>query len=234
MGFSRLSIHGHLRLGHAAKIVGGNGLHKHTSFDQVLRWDDYLSTMPWCRIWNSLDATEACTYVWHRSQSAFNPASRAARGPSGPCRLTWAMCTRITTVESYEPDDTAGGSGQGNVFDGAEGGFDDSPLLMLPQVVKLYSHLKQWCKEQQPHGFWRHEKAIVSPLSVVDIIISDLQSLLHVAHSQLLEAIELPLREASVSSEVAERIRSKLCIANPASIFEVCKHSPSSFSTTLV
>lgn len=53
-----------------------------------------------------------------------------------------------------------------------------------------------------------------------DRVPSDLQSLLHVAHSQLVDAVELPLQEEGVSSEAAEKIRDELRRANPATIFQ--------------
>ena len=156
------------------------------------------------------------------SHSAFNAASRAARGRSELCRLTWATCTHIMTgvLDAYEPDGTSGGSGQDNdTFDAAEGDFDDSTIAggtsggepVQPFEAVMQRAAATWIlKIREGHRI---------PLIVMDVIISDLQSLLHVAHSQLLDAVELPLRQAGVSSEVAERIRDELHRANPASIF---------------
>jgi hypothetical protein len=125
-------------------------------------------------------------------------------------------------LDAYEPDDASGGSGQGSdVFDGDEGSLDDVPIHEADgttggEIVQPFEEVMQraaatWIlKLREGHRI---------PLSVMDAIISDLQSLLHVAHSQLLEAVKLLLRQAGVSSEIAERIRGELVRANPGSIF---------------
>ena len=98
-------------------------------------------------------------------------------------------------LDAYEPDDAPGGSGQGNddTFDGGEGGFDDSTMradgTTGGEIVQPYEAVMQraaatWIlKIREGHRI---------PLSVMDGIISDLQSLLQVRDRHII-LIKFPI-----------------------------------------
>ena len=50
-------------------------------------------------------------------------------------------------------------------------------------------------------------------------VISDLESVVQVAHSQLAGTLELPLSKTGVSAEAAERVRHEIHKVDPALIF---------------
>ena len=124
-------------------------------------------------------------------------------------------------LDVYEPDNAPCGNGQdADICDDVEGDFDDSTMVdntIGDETVQSFEAVMQraaatWIlKTRECHRI---------PLTVMNEVISDLQSLLQVAHSQLAGALELPLSETGVSAEAAERIRHEIHKANPALIFQ--------------